>query len=837
MKKFFLGVFLLLIFTIPSVSKASNFVDTPYFVTDPSHDLYRALHVRFHGNHTISVSLEGSNCNYTLASNISTSTTDLHEIQIPRDIKLSDCSDVKFKNEAGVERSFSLSQLDKYDEAVFLDPLSQEELSSIERDIQNTDISSLVKNVRITNSNDGYDINFDIDFGNTWNSFSRKNVLVDLYGDHGIDVDPKITQKEFIYRNGVKHVHFHLPYSGRVNEYSNENTQVPSHTVEVSLNKDNNTFTIKQIFNDGSVQEKSIEGISLRANIDRPDLNESPYILFKTLRFTDSMFMINPLRDINLAEVLKNVLVEEKDSAYHLSLDVDFSTSSEISDGDTIKLVLSNSNGNVGIDSVNLDSRLRQSFTYNGGNKHISFHPLEKHVRYDVPNSDEYTSVDISFDDQQKAFSYKEKNLDNDLVETVLDSFLVVVNSSSGEFSKRVLLRSLDVRFLRDSQSEEDSSPNVIFEVENASFARIKRGNTYWGLHIDPPQGGKVHRQKDETIYFVLKEDNGNKRQTLCKFDGGSTEFAGPSFPGCFVEDSSKLFNVDGLRYGIVDIIEYGKDYSVYFSSDLGGDTPISQVKSIGKAIPKGNIVIDPNINVEVKEKDGGHYFHIEGDVIRARPVNLPQDAKLYLTLIDANQNSSPLSAIDYKKGTHFSVDSKVLDPGTYFLVVRSKLDSSNNSESGLNAVIDLQTIPLQKQIPGNSTNTQSGNGSHTISGGVGGGEPYSDYNGKSLVPLDCGYNLGKGGRMCVLNDFIRMIRRIISYIFIIMIPIAAIVFAYAGYQLLFSGGNTQKRDAAKKAATNLLIGIAVFILAWVIVNLIVSTLGLKPDFNIFFGS
>ncbi len=451
-----------------------------------------------------------------------------------------------------------------------------------------------------------------------------------------------------------------------------------------------------------------------------------------------------------------------------------------------------------------------------------------------IPSSTS-SPVTVSYPDKSNQ-NCDSSPINNDFFEPGNDYVFYLSDQSNGvvNLDSDMTLIVPDRGIPQSSTSQNPSGNSVSFEIGESSFARIRRGNTYWGLHIDPPQGGKVHRQKDETVYFVLKELNGNKKQTLCKFDGGALEFSGPSFPGCFVEDSSKLFNFNGVTYGIVDIIEYGKEYGVYFSSDLEGNNAISGVKSLGKAIPKGDTVIDPNLTVELKKKDNGYYFHIEGDVVKARPVNLPQDAKLYLTLVDENQNSYPIGVIPYEKGTHFSEDSSVLDSGSYGLRVRTKLDVENSSESRLDAVIDLQTIPLQKQIPGSNPSNQPNTTSNITSSGS---NEYSDYDGKSLVPLNCGYNLGEGGRMCTLNDFIRMIRRVISYIFIIMIPIAAIVFAYAGYQLLFSGGNTQKRDAAKKAATNLLIGIVVFLLAWVIVNLIVSTLGLKSDFNIFFGS
>ncbi len=443
--------------------------------------------------------------------------------------------------------------------------------------------------------------------------------------------------------------------------------------------------------------------------------------------------------------------------------------------------------------------------------------------------------------------------IDNDFFRAGNDYVFYLSNQANGvlNLDSDMTLIPQDREISQNSSFSSGNGNSVSFDIGESSFARsVKDGKEIWGLRIVSQSGGMIQRQRDETIYLILAESaqgGVGKRKALCEFKGGSglNSFSGPNFPGCYVRDSHKLFNFDGDDYGIIDIIEQGKDYSVFFSSDLNGSNVISSVKSIGTAIPRTSIVVDPDISVEIKQDtNGGYYYHIEGDVKKDHPANFPQNTELHFDILNENQITTTISDITpnpvfYRKGVHFALDTPILDEGNYALHIKTSKGTINS--------IDLQTIPLPRIGQGGNSQTNVGtaggntnqyNGVNSLASG---NDPYSDYKGignddEQLVPLDCGYNLGKGGRMCVLSDFIRMIRRVISYIFIITVPIAAIVFAYAGFQLLFSGGNTTKRDAAKRAVKNLLIGIAVFLLAWVGINLLISTLGIQSDFNIFFG-
>ncbi|MDD3693794.1 MAG: pilin [Candidatus Pacebacteria bacterium] len=98
------------------------------------------------------------------------------------------------------------------------------------------------------------------------------------------------------------------------------------------------------------------------------------------------------------------------------------------------------------------------------------------------------------------------------------------------------------------------------------------------------------------------------------------------------------------------------------------------------------------------------------------------------------------------------------------------------------------------------------------------------------LVSKECGYNLSNGGRICGFSDLIGLLDRIIQFIFILAIPIAALVFAYAGFLYLTSGGNTDKHKKAVKAMTTVVKGILVVMVAWLAVKTILVSLGASPD-------
>ena len=79
----------------------------------------------------------------------------------------------------------------------------------------------------------------------------------------------------------------------------------------------------------------------------------------------------------------------------------------------------------------------------------------------------------------------------------------------------------------------------------------------------------------------------------------------------------------------------------------------------------------------------------------------------------------------------------------------------------------------------------------------------------------------------CQFNDLMTLINTVVKFIFVdLAVPIAAIMFFYAGIKLVTSGGSPEARSSAKNIFTNAVIGLALAACAWLIVSTILSILG-----------
>ena len=93
------------------------------------------------------------------------------------------------------------------------------------------------------------------------------------------------------------------------------------------------------------------------------------------------------------------------------------------------------------------------------------------------------------------------------------------------------------------------------------------------------------------------------------------------------------------------------------------------------------------------------------------------------------------------------------------------------------------------------------------------------------LVP--CGKT---GQAACDWNGLMALIHGLITFIlFKLAIPIAAIMFAYAGFLMITAGGGEGKTKA-KSIFGNAVFGLLIAAGAWIIVNTILSILGYDGD-------
>ena len=76
-------------------------------------------------------------------------------------------------------------------------------------------------------------------------------------------------------------------------------------------------------------------------------------------------------------------------------------------------------------------------------------------------------------------------------------------------------------------------------------------------------------------------------------------------------------------------------------------------------------------------------------------------------------------------------------------------------------------------------------------------------------------------------DNLMKLINNIVSFVlFKLAMPIAAIMFAYAGFELLTAGGEVSKMTKAKKIFMNVALGLIFAAAAWLIVNTLLTILG-----------
>ena len=77
----------------------------------------------------------------------------------------------------------------------------------------------------------------------------------------------------------------------------------------------------------------------------------------------------------------------------------------------------------------------------------------------------------------------------------------------------------------------------------------------------------------------------------------------------------------------------------------------------------------------------------------------------------------------------------------------------------------------------------------------------------------------------CGWNQLVDLARRLLNFMVYIAVPIAAIAFAYAGWLYLSARGNPSQITQAHGIFLNVLIGIVIILIAWLVVRLIFDEL------------
>jgi hypothetical protein len=343
--------------------------------------------------------------------------------------------------------------------------------------------------------------------------------------------------------------------------------------------------------------------------------------------------------------------------------------------------------------------------------------------------------------------------------------------------------------------------------------------------HIRFQSNGPVNRQGAQDVRLVIENITTDVSFLGCTF---SEEILGSNFavsyPSCATGNQDTPQQLAGDT-----IFSPGHTFVTYFT-DLQGniinDTENGQgIYNIG-TIPEGEL--EPGlftINYTIIPHPDGGGSYIEAQVFTNETIpNQTLDLVLRTTSSGALQEF-PLGELFIVEGEQVfptEVPENPLPSGSYELVV-----IHNESEYQVTPI-----TPALVSDTGSVSNPGSGLG---LGSGFSLNSIQTDIISGGIVP-DCGYNIRTQanetgtGRMCGISDLIILIQRVIEYIFILILPIAAIVFAYVGFLFLTSGGNTDKKTKAKKAMTNLVIGIVLVLAAWLIVQTVLTALGVDTS-------
>ena len=168
------------------------------------------------------------------------------------------------------------------------------------------------------------------------------------------------------------------------------------------------------------------------------------------------------------------------------------------------------------------------------------------------------------------------------------------------------------------------------------------------------------------------------------------------------------------------------------------------------------------------------------------------------------------------------------LTPNQNYTASISEYEPSTGFLTSSRAPIIYFRTPSTSTPASNNPTPSAGAGTSTNSG--------SDAGGGGLVK--CGTERDKDNNItnpCGFNDVLTLINTVIKFIlFNLALPIAAIMFAYAGFELVTSGGSTEKKSKAKEIFTNVAIGLIVIAVAFLIIQTILSIVGYDQSWNWF---
>ena len=162
--------------------------------------------------------------------------------------------------------------------------------------------------------------------------------------------------------------------------------------------------------------------------------------------------------------------------------------------------------------------------------------------------------------------------------------------------------------------------------------------------------------------------------------------------------------------------------------------------------------------------------------------------------------------------------------------------DKSGDNLAGGNTILN-DTPDNTDNTDNNGTNNDSNKGSNVNkdSGIFGLVDCGTLKYGKTDLDANNKSKEGSISNPCGFYNVLDLINRIVKFIlFDLAIPLAAVMFAYAGFELVTSLGSTEKKSKAKTIFTNVAIGLILAAGAFLIVETVLSILGYDQSWNWF---
>lgn len=96
-----------------------------------------------------------------------------------------------------------------------------------------------------------------------------------------------------------------------------------------------------------------------------------------------------------------------------------------------------------------------------------------------------------------------------------------------------------------------------------------------------------------------------------------------------------------------------------------------------------------------------------------------------------------------------------------------------------------------------------------------------------NLIVCNTQFNSSSGAfnDPCTFNSLLTLAKNLINFLIYIAIPLVAFTFAWAGFKILTSGGNTSRMEEGKKILEKVAYGLLFLLAAWLIVNVLLSSL------------